>query len=129
MASCSSDLRPRYWGATMQARGERDDGRAFWVLRDQMGPLPGSKTVSVTSGSALFDAGIFATPAEAIDFIGNVLESSTEYSLIATDEHGVIRLWNEGARRLYGHSPADAVGQPWTLLHTDEDVRAGLPRT
>jgi PAS domain S-box-containing protein len=113
----------------MQARGERDDGRALWVLRDQMGPLPvGSETVSVTSGSALFDVDMFATAAEAIDFIGNVLESSTEYSLVATDAHGVIRLWNEGARRLYGYAPVDVVGQPWTLLHTDEDVRAGLPQ-
>jgi protein-histidine pros-kinase len=83
----------------------------------------------VTGGRDLFDADVFATSAEAIDFIGNVLESSTEYSLIATDQHGVIQLWNEGARRLYGHSPADAVGQPWTLLHTDEDIRAGLPQT
>jgi PAS domain S-box-containing protein len=113
----------------MQARDERDDGSTSRVPRVQVGSLPvGSETVSVTSGRDLFDADMFATSAEAIDFIGNVLESSTEYSLIATDKHGVIQLWNEGARRLYGHAPVDVVGQPWTLLHTDEDVRAGLPQ-
>jgi PAS domain S-box-containing protein len=130
MPSCSSGLRSQYRRATMQPRGERDDGSRFCVPRAHTGPLPvGGETVPVTGGRDLFDADVFATSAEAIDFIGNVLESSTEYSLIATDQDGVIQLWNEGARRLYGHSPADAVGQPWTLLHTDEDIRAGLPQT
>ncbi|MGH2941310.1 MAG: PAS domain S-box protein [Solirubrobacteraceae bacterium] len=82
----------------------------------------------MTSSVDLY-GGAFVTPEEAVDFIGNVLESSTEYSLIATDQHGVIRLWNEGARRLYGHTSVDVVGQSWTLLHTDEDIRAGLPQT
>jgi PAS domain S-box-containing protein len=89
----------------------------------------GKGTVPVTSRIDLFDGDMFATASEAVEFIGNVLESSTEYSLIATDSDGVIQLWNEGARRLYGHSPADVVGQPWTLLHTDEDLVAGVPRT
>jgi protein-histidine pros-kinase len=58
-----------------------------------------------------------------------VLEASTEHSLVATDLEGVIVLWNEGARRLYGHSRADVVGRSWTLLYAEEDVRAGLPQT
>ena len=29
----------------------------------------------------------------------NVLESSTEYSIIAADPEGKVLLWNEGARR------------------------------
>lgn len=37
-----------------------------------------------------------------MDFITNILESSTEYSIIATDLNGTIILWNEGARWLYG---------------------------
>jgi protein-histidine pros-kinase len=85
--------------------------------------------VRVTSSTHLFDGDMFATPGEATHFIGNVLESSTEYSLVATDTEGVIQLWNEGARRLYGHCAADVVGESWTLLHTDEDLSTGLPET
>jgi PAS domain S-box-containing protein len=71
----------------------------------------------------------FTTPEEAADFFDNVLRSSTEYSLIATDREGLVQLWNEGASRLYGYTSAEVIGQPWTLLHADEDVHAGLPQT
>jgi PAS domain S-box-containing protein len=83
----------------------------------------------VTSSTYLFDGDMFATPGEATHFIGNVLESSTEYSLVATDTKGVIQLWNEGARRLYGHCAGDVVGESWTLLHADEDLGAVLLET
>jgi PAS domain S-box-containing protein len=68
------------------------------------------------------------TPEDALEFIGDVLESSTEYSMIATDREGVIELWNEGARRLYGYPPAEMVGRSWEALHTEEDVGAALPQ-
>ena len=83
----------------------------------------------MTPSTDLFDGDMFAGPAEAVDFIGSVLDAATEYSLIATDSEGVIQLWNEGARRLYGHAAADIVGRPWTLLHTEADLRRGLPQT
>jgi hypothetical protein len=34
-----------------------------------------------------------------VDFIANVLEASTEYSIIGKDLNSKILLWNEGARR------------------------------
>ena len=63
-----------------------------------------------------------------MDFITNILKSSTEYSLIAKDLDGKILLWNEGARRLYGYEPEEVVGKVnASELHTSEDVKAGLP--
>src|ERR1700737_1985136 len=65
------------------------------------------------------------TSEEAVEFIGNVLESSTEYSVIAMDLDGKIVLWNEGGRRIYGDEPGEVVGKAYsTILHTPEDVRA-----
>jgi len=49
--------------------------------------------------SSLFDSSIAATARQAVEFVSNILESSTEYSLIAQDLEGKILLWNEGARR------------------------------
>lgn len=46
----------------------------------------------------LFDSTIVGTVNEALDFIGNTLESSTEHSIIGKDMEGKIPLWNEGAR-------------------------------
>src|ERR1700676_4790305 len=76
----------------------------------------------------LFDSSIVSTAQEAVDFITNILESSTEYSVIAKDLEGKILLWNEGARRLYGYEPGEVVGRAnSSILHVPEDLAAGGP--
>jgi PAS domain S-box-containing protein len=77
----------------------------------------------------LFDNAIIGTAEQAVEFIGNILESSTEYSIIGKDLDGKILLWNEGARRLYGYEPAEVIGKANSLiLHTPEDIAADKPR-
>ena len=77
----------------------------------------------------LFDSAIVSTPQEALDFIGNILESSTEYSIIGEDLDGRILLWNEGAHRLYGYESEEVLGKAnSSILHTPEDVKAGRHR-
>ncbi|MBV8608412.1 MAG: PAS domain S-box protein, partial [Singulisphaera sp.] len=61
--------------------------------------------------SPLFDRKIVGNAEEALDLIGNMLQSSTEYSIIGKDLEGKILLWNEGARRLYGYEPEEIVGK------------------
>jgi PAS domain S-box-containing protein len=51
----------------------------------------------------LFDSTLIREAKEAMEFMANVLESSTEYSIIGKDLDGNILLWNEGARRMYGY--------------------------
>jgi hypothetical protein len=43
---------------------------------------------------------IISEAQEAIGFVANVLETSTEYSIIGKDLDSKIQLWNEGAHRL-----------------------------
>ncbi len=77
----------------------------------------------------LFDSAIVGNAQEAVDFITNILESSTEYSVVGKDLDGKILLWNEGARRLYGYEPEEVVGKANSaILHTPEDVAASKPR-
>jgi PAS domain S-box-containing protein len=77
----------------------------------------------------LFDSAIVGNAQEAVDFITNILESSTEYSVVGKDLEGKILLWNEGARRLYGYEPEEVVGRAnAVILHTEEDVAAGKPK-
>jgi len=74
----------------------------------------------------LFDSAIVGNAQEAVDFITNILESSTEYSVIGKDLDGKILLWNEGARRLYGYEPEEVVGRANSqILHVPEDVKSG----
>jgi PAS domain S-box-containing protein len=76
----------------------------------------------------LFDSSIVSNAQEAVDFIANILESSTEYSIIGKDLEGKILLWNEGARRLYGYEPDEVVGKAnSSILYVPQDVQAGVP--
>ncbi len=78
---------------------------------------------------ALFDQSVFPDAQGAIDFIANLLEASTEYSIIGNDLDGTILLWNEGARRLYGYEPEEVIGKARAdMMHAPEDVAAGKPR-
>ena len=65
---------------------------------------------------------------EQSEFLQNILESSTEYSIIGKDLQGKILLWNAGARRLYGYGPEEVIGKANSaMLHTPEDIASGRP--
>jgi PAS domain S-box-containing protein len=63
--------------------------------------------------------------AEQAAFLNSVLESSTEYSIVAKDLSGNILAWNEGARRVYGYEAVDVVGKSAFLLHDPSEVKSG----
>ena len=87
-----------------------------------------SSEVRLSKVKRLLDNKILGDNAEVVDFLGNILESSTEYSIIGKDLEGTIILWNEGARRLYGYEPEEVIGKAnSSILHTEEDVAAGKP--
>jgi len=77
----------------------------------------------------LFDTAAISEMQDALEFLTNILQSSTEYSIIAKDLEGKILLWNEGARRTYGYESEELVGKTnGEILHPAEDVAAGKPR-
>src|SRR5712691_6958845 len=112
-------------------RKDHDAGRAGLLTTTAQPPAPEdfpSKGLPVHEKARLFDGSIVGTPQEAVDFITNILESSTEYSVIAKDLTGKILLWNEGARRLYGYEPGEVIGKAnSSILHTPQDVGSGVP--
>jgi PAS domain S-box-containing protein len=59
--------------------------------------------------------------------IAHALESCVGFSLIATDPDGIVRLWSEGAGRLYGYEQAEIVGRPVSVLYAVEELSCGLP--
>src|SRR5689334_2761393 len=76
----------------------------------------------------LFDEESVGSEEGAVEFLSNLLEASTEYSIAGSDLDGAILLWNEGARRLYGYEPDEVIGKATTsVLYTPEDVAAGRP--
>jgi PAS domain S-box-containing protein len=56
-----------------------------------------------------------------------ILNSATDYAIIATDVHGRVTSWNEGARRLLGWTEEEMLGQSVDRFFTPEDVVARQP--
>jgi len=99
------------------------------MFKKQTAQAPSIVTCAPEKKRKLFDTSIIGDSQDAMDFVTNILESSTEYSIIANDLTGKILLWNEGARRLYGYEPDEVIGKMnSSILHTQEDVEAGLPQ-
>ncbi|MGN6747065.1 MAG: PAS domain-containing protein [Xanthobacteraceae bacterium] len=54
-----------------------------------------------------------------MDFSGLIAESllrSRSEAIIAADREGVIRFWNPGAERIFGHAAADAIGRSLDII-------------
>jgi len=48
--------------------------------------------------------------------IAEALLASSADAILATDRDGIIRHWNPGAERIFGHSAAEAVGKSLDLI-------------
>lgn len=55
----------------------------------------------------------------------SVIDSATEFSIIATDTSGIIRLFSKGAEKMLGYSSAEIVNsQSPTIFHLPQEVAA-----
>lgn len=50
------------------------------------------------------------------DLISDAALSTRADAIVAADRDGIIRFWNPGAERIFGHSRADCVGQSLDLI-------------
>ncbi|WP_434456670.1 PAS domain S-box protein [Stutzerimonas urumqiensis] len=57
-----------------------------------------------------------------------ILESITDYAIIATDLAGRITFWNAGATRVFGWSGEAILGQPIDRIFTPQDRSSGRPQ-
>jgi protein-histidine pros-kinase len=63
------------------------------------------------------------------EFLESILRSSTQYSIIGVAPDGIIELWNEGARLIYGYETDEVIGKAnIEMLHTPGDVAIGKVR-
>jgi PAS domain S-box-containing protein len=83
--------------------------------------------VEVLLQMKLFDKPAFGNVQGLLDVVSSVLQSSTEYAVIGSNLEGLIVLWNEGARRLYGYEQGDVSGKLMvSVLHTTSDGAMSL---
>ncbi|MCJ2060611.1 PAS domain S-box protein [Methylobacterium sp. J-048] len=57
-----------------------------------------------------------------------ILDSATDYAIVATDAEGNVTRWNAGAERILGWSEAEMLGRPVAVFFTPEDRDIDRPR-
>ena len=57
-----------------------------------------------------------------------LVESVREYAIYLLDRDGHIRSWNRGAELMQGYRAAEIVGQPFSVMHTLNDIERGGPQ-
>jgi len=56
-----------------------------------------------------------------------ILDSATDYAILAMDLDGKVTRWNRGAENILGWTEAEMLGQPADIIFTPQDRQAGAP--
>ncbi|HTV76773.1 MAG TPA: CheR family methyltransferase, partial [Steroidobacteraceae bacterium] len=57
----------------------------------------------------------------------DAIAASADFAVMSIDPDGLVKTWNEGARRLFGYDAPEILGQSIDRLFTREDRLAGAP--
>jgi PAS domain S-box-containing protein len=56
-----------------------------------------------------------------------ILDSASDYGIVAMDMNGLVTLWNRGAAKMLGWTEPEMIGKPISVFFTPEDRAAGRP--
>ncbi|UPJ53254.1 PAS domain S-box protein [Bradyrhizobium sp. 200] len=118
---------------TIEKRLARKDGSYFWAevtsssVRDASGNFLYAVRVQHDISSRKEAEQARCAAEERAQQLVSIVESSDD-AIISKDLDGIIRTWNPGAERLFGHTAGEAIGKPVTILFPPgrEDEEPGI---
>ena len=76
--------------------------------------------------SSSTDMGLAMGDPRMDEWVRRLLETSLDHAVIFLSPEGQIVGWTGAARRLFGYTPAEAIGLPFSAIFTPEDIALGL---
>jgi len=62
------------------------------------------------------------------EFYSQVIDSLQDYSIFTLDKEYKINSWSSGSTKIFGYEADEAIGKPFDLIFTDEDLKNGIQK-
>jgi len=62
------------------------------------------------------------------EFYSQLIDSLQDYSIFTLDKDFVINSWSSGSVNIFGYESEEVIGEPFDIIFTDEDKKAGIPK-
>lgn len=62
------------------------------------------------------------------DSYGQLIEDIQDFAIFILDAQGHVKTWNNGAEGVFGWTEKEMIGQSFSSLFTDQDVKTGVPQ-
>jgi len=66
--------------------------------------------------------------APTTEFYSQVIDSLQDYSIFTLDKEYKINSWSSGSTKIFGYEADEAIGKPFDLIFTDEDLKNGIQK-
>ena len=93
-------------------------GARDYVLKHRLARLPAAVIRAIDEAQTRAER---QRAEDSLNRLHQAIDDIRDYAIFTLDLDGRITSWNEGSRRLFGHSEADVLGQPLALLFAPED--------
>ena len=110
----------------------RKDGTRFWAyvvidpIRDASGNLVGYAKITRDLTERRLAENTLKQSEEQFRLL---VQGVTDYAIFMLTPDGRVSSWNAGAQRIKGYRPEEIIGEHFSRFYTEEDRRAGAPRT
>ncbi|MBK3773740.1 PAS domain S-box protein [Azospirillum brasilense] len=93
-------------------------GARDYVLKQRLAHLPAAVERAIVEARTLAER---RQAEENLHRLRQAIDDIRDYAIVTLDPEGRITSWNEGSRRLFGHTEEEALGRPLSLLFAPEE--------
>jgi PAS domain S-box-containing protein len=62
------------------------------------------------------------------EFYSQIIDSLQDYSIFTIDKEFNINSWNSGSTTIFGYETDEVIGEPFSIIFTNEDIKNGIPK-